>query len=176
MIYLNYIYETLINIVLILIGEIVLFFVFFKPLITKSLEDNLGKLSFKENLENISNKTNFFGINIEDHITNINNYITILKYYKPIEIQFIECVNDKVVFFLIMLPLSLIIAIIFINLVAKNNKIELKFNIYYSIASLITLLSLELLFIFFLNLELKINKYDALEILINKTKEHIQSI
>ena len=82
--------------------------------------------------------------------------------------------NDNVVYFIVILELSLIVGLLITVLISKIYNIKLHLNYIRSAGSIIVIMFLEVLFILRLNLKLKENPYTFLGQLIKKTREHIE--
>jgi len=168
MIFINYVYETLINIILVLLAEIILFFTLFQPMISENFNSEINsRVKITDYIDqDIINR-------YRPHLTEIKNYI---KFKKPIEEDYIFYINKNTNFIIILIFISLLLGVLAIKLYSIYIKKKISFNVAYSLISISTLITLELIFIFTTTLKLKINIYDLLIKILTKSKNYIETL
>ena len=146
----NEVNNLLIHLIIIITFEIIFYYKFIKPTIKKNIINSIIRLNFNKSDKN--NIKNF--IKKYSGKDGISSY---LDYVNNTELNFIELNNKNINYIAVILLIILISSLIIINLLSKYLNIKLKINKIKILCSFISLITMEMIYVFILNTKKEVN-------------------
>ena len=146
----NELNNLLIHLIVIITFELIFYYTYIKPSIRKGIVNSIIKLNFekteKDQIETVIKK-----------IASKNDVMNYLNYMNNIESNFYKINNKNISYIAVILLIILISSTVIVNIIRMYFNIKLTINSVKIISSFITLITMEMLYIFILNSKKKVN-------------------